>query len=27
MPTFIFFIRDTRFGSVLFLGRLADPTH
>jgi serine protease inhibitor len=24
---FIFFIRDTRFGSVLFLGRLVDPTH
>ncbi len=24
---FIFFIRDTRSGSVLFLGRLVDPTH
>jgi serpin B len=24
---FIFFIRDTRSGSVLFLGRLLDPTH
>ena len=24
---FIFFIRDTRSGSLLFLGRFADPTH
>jgi len=24
---FIFCIRDTRSGSVLFLGRLADPAH